>query len=132
MNFDNQSLPVKLYRSDERVTVAIPMPGLEPQDINIAVTEDGKLNLYGEMRGEFKGDKEVIIDEWNPGPYRRSVELPQAVDGTSANATYNNGVLVVSLMASQSTVPAAIELDRVSATQGMQVGNSGKSGDGNA
>src|SRR3989337_1123744 len=126
MTFDNQHPPVKLYRSDDRVTVAAPMPGLEPQDINVAVTEDGKLTLFGELRGTLKGENEVILDEWNPGPYRRSVDLPQPVDGSSANATYNNGVLVVSLVTAGSTVPASIELDRVSATQGIQAGNAGK------
>ena len=128
MTMDNQTPPVKLYRSEDRVTVAAPMPGLEPQDINVAVTDDGKLTLYGELRGELKGEKDVLLDEWNPGPYRRSVELPEAVDGSSANATYNNGVLVVSLLTSDSMVPATIELDRVTATQGIQVGNAGKSG----
>jgi HSP20 family protein len=132
MTMQNQAPPVKLYRSEDRVTIAAPMPGLEPQDINVAVTEDGKLTLFGELRGEMKGDKDVILDEWNPGPYRRSIDLPEAVDGSSANATYNNGVLVVSLLTSNSTVPAAIELDRVSATKGIQVGSAGKDGGSDA
>jgi HSP20 family protein len=124
-NIESQRIPVKVYRSDERLTVAAPMPGMEPQDIVVTLSQDGKLTLSGELRGEFKGDKDVIQDEWNPGPYRRAVELSTPVDGTSANATYNNGVLVVSLPTSDSVRPANIELERLDSTTGRREGVSG-------
>jgi HSP20 family protein len=122
---DTQSIPVKVYKSDERVTVAAPMPGLEPQDVTAEVT-DGSLILHGDLRGELKGENTVIADEWNPGPYHREVKLPDPVDGPMANLTYNNGVLVVVLPRTERTAPAHLSLDAVSATQGQRVGNTGR------
>ena len=120
-----QEIPVKAYKSEDRLTVATPMPGMEPQDIVVTLSDDGRLTLTGELRGELKGEKDILLDEWNPGPYRRALELDTPVDGTRANATYNNGVLVVSLPISDTMTPASIELDRISATEGRQVGESG-------
>lgn len=34
-----QEIPVKVYRTDERLMVVAPMPGLEPENIMIEVTE---------------------------------------------------------------------------------------------
>jgi HSP20 family protein len=120
-----QEIPVKVYRSDERVTVAAPMPGLEPEDIIVEVA-DGRMMLHGELRGTLKGDKDVLTDEWNPGPYHREVRLPEPVDGTMANVTYNNGVIVVVMPKASATKPAKLRLDTVSATQGERIGNAGK------
>ncbi len=35
-----QPVPVKMYRSEDRLTVAAPMPGMEPEDILVEVTAD--------------------------------------------------------------------------------------------
>ena len=105
-----QEIPVKVYRSDNRVTIAAPMPGLEPQNIGVDVKERSVV-LHGDLRGALKDDKEVLVDEWNPGPYHREVELPGSVDGPLANVTYNNGVVVVVLPSAQSTRPAQLKLD---------------------
>src|SRR2546426_5838632 len=60
-----QSLPVKVYRTHDHLTVAAPMPGLEPEDILVEVTEQGQLILHGDRRGSLKEVKEVLLDEWN-------------------------------------------------------------------
>ena len=120
-----QSVPIKAYKSVDRLTVAAPLPGMEPQDIVVTVSEQGTLTLLGELRGELKGEKEVLADEWNPGPYRRTFQLQDPVDASRANATYNNGVLVVSLPIAETNRAATVELERLSATAGEQVGHAG-------
>jgi HSP20 family protein len=122
---DLQEVPVKLYRSEDRVTAAAPMPGLEPDNIAVEVTEQKRLVIHGELRGTLKGEKEVLLDEWNPGPYRRDIDLPNEVNGEMANITYNNGVLVVVMPVSDRTTPARLKLTEVSATHGERVGNTG-------
>jgi len=58
-----QQIPVKMYRSENRLMVAAPMPGLEPGDIGVEVTADGYLELHGELRGALKGMKDLLLDE---------------------------------------------------------------------
>ncbi|MBF6590480.1 MAG: Hsp20/alpha crystallin family protein [Ktedonobacterales bacterium] len=118
-------LPVNLYRSEDRVTVAAPMPGIEPDDISVEVTDDGRLILWGALRGELKGVNEILLNEWRAGGYHRELRLPSAVDGVHANVTYGNGVLVVSLPVSDHCSPARLTLTAIGPTQGEHAGNAG-------
>src|SRR5713226_8440475 len=94
---DVEKLPVKVYRSHDRLMVAAPMAGLEPGDITVEITSDGRLILRGDLRASFKGEHEVLLDEWSVGGCVRELRLPGPVDGSIANVTYGNGVLVVTL-----------------------------------
>ncbi len=120
-----QSIPVKMYRSPDRLTVAAPMPGVEPEDILVDVTENGHLLLQAGLRGALKDVKELLLDEWSVGDYYREVELPDAVDGIHANVTYGNGVLVVALPISQQHTPATLTLEKTAKDFGEYTGNAG-------
>ena len=119
-----QSVPIKVYRTSDHVVVAAPMPGLEPEDILVEVTEKS-LILQSEIRALLKDFKEVLIDEWSVGSYYRELPLPDAVDGEHANVTYGNGVLVVNLPLSEKTIPATLTLEKVGPAHGEHVGHSG-------
>jgi len=120
-----QRVPVKVYKSDDRLMVAAPMPGLEPQDIRVRLDAAGELVIEGAARGAFKGDKEVLQDEWNAGPYQRSLTLATPVDAAAANVTYENGVLVVTMPVSDSFRAGSLSLERVGPTEGKRYGNAG-------
>ena len=92
-----QHIPVKVYRTDGRLMVAAPMAGLEPENIAVEVTADGRLILHGDLRGMLKEVKDLLLDEWSVGVYHRELALPVAVDAECANVTYGNGVLTVTL-----------------------------------
>src|SRR3981081_3069576 len=101
-----QDVPIKLYRTPDRLTVAAPMPGLMPEDITIEVTPDNHLVLHCAVRGGpadvqvfrrleqphgrsrrkqprvVEEQREMLVDEWTIGSYEREIELPMPVDGT--------------------------------------------------
>ncbi len=118
-------LPVKVYRTHDHLTVAAPMPGLEPEDILVEVTEDGQLILHGDKRATLKDVKEVLLDEWDAGGYHRELTLPESVDGEHSNVTYGNGILVVALQVNQTTIPARITLAKTRTAHGEYIGNTG-------
>jgi HSP20 family protein len=122
-----QGIPVKVYRTQDRLTVAAPMPGLEPEDIAVEVTANGHLILRGEVRGLLKDAKELLLDEWSVGAYYRDLALPDAVDGEHANVTYGNGVLVVALPLNRRTYPAHLTLEKVGTAHGERMGKAGHS-----
>ena len=117
-----QSIPLKVYRTLDRLTVAAPMPGLQPEDILVEVTDDGRLILKGELRGVLKDVKELLINEWSVGGYYRELPLPASVDGSEATVTYGNGVLVVSMPTSERTCPARLTLDTIAPDRGEHIG----------
>jgi HSP20 family protein len=113
-----QKVPVKVFRTAERLTVAAPMPGLQPEDITVEVTAEGYLVLDGPLRSALKGEKELLADEWSVGPYHRNLVLPVPVDGTGATVTFGNGVLVVSLPIAATTRPSTLTLQRTGPARG--------------
>ena len=120
-----QHIPVKVYRTNERLMVAAPMAGLEPENIVVEVTADGRLVLHGDVRGMLKEVKELLLDEWSVGVYHREFALTVPVNATCANVTYGNGVLIVALPISQQTLPARLALERLAPTHGGRRGNAG-------
>lgn len=118
--------PVKIYRTPLRIMVAVPMPGLEPEDIVVEVAAAGQLIVQGQRRGELKGLKDELLNEWGVGDYYRKVALPAPVDGTLANVTYGNGVLVVALPIAPRTKTARITLAAKTPTHGLRAGHMGK------
>lgn len=120
-----QHVPVKMYQTTERLMVTAPMPGVEPDNIVVEVTDDGHLTIHGDLRAKLKDVKVLLVDEWSAGAYHRELELSTAVNGEKANVTYGNGVLTVAFPISQRTLPARLTLERVAATHGRRKGNAG-------
>jgi HSP20 family protein len=120
-----QHIPVKMYCTEQRVMVAAPMPGLEPEDILVEISTEGTLLLHGDVRGRLKEIKQLLLDEWSAGAYHRVLTLPVPVDAACANVTYGNGVLLVTLPISEQTHPARLVLHRLTPTHGERKGNAG-------
>jgi HSP20 family protein len=128
MEREAQTVPVRVYQSDDHIMLAAPMPGLEADDISVDVCGPA-VAIRGQERGAGQHHRDLIMAEWTIGPYYRVVALPQSVDGSLTNATYGNGVLVLSmpkLKAGQSGVGANFTLRPMEATRGERVGHAGK------
>lgn len=118
--------PAKVYRTPLRIMAAVPMPGLEPEDITVEVARASQLILRGQRRGELRGIKDELLNEWGVGDYYRKVTLPAPVDGALANVTYGNGVLVVALPIAPRTKTAMLKLAARTPTHGLRAGHMGK------
>ena len=100
---DGQEVPLNIYREGERLLIAAPLPGMEPDSVRIDV-HGRQLTIAAELRRPGRDrTQRYLRREWSVGPYRRSIDLPLAVDAEGANAVYNNGVLVVILPVASDT-----------------------------
>jgi HSP20 family protein len=123
-----QLVPVRMYQGDDRLMVAAPMPGLEPENISVIIRGD-TVTIRGEYRGPHQEDRDLLIAEWATGPYYRELQLPQPVDGARTNATYGNGVLVLvmpKLAPGSGGHDGEFHLQVVTATRGERVGHAGR------
>jgi HSP20 family protein len=128
MRDEGQLLPVRLYQTEDRLMIAVPMPGLEPGDVTIDIEGD-RVRIRGEERGPHQHERDLLIAEWTVGPYFCEVELPQPVNGRLTNASYDNGVLVLSMpkvAPNERGVPAEIRLEPLDSTRGQRVGHRGR------
>jgi HSP20 family protein len=126
MRKEAQTVPVRIYESGNHLMLAAPMPGLQPQDISISIA-DHTISIRGEERGPRQDNLELLIAEWNIGPYFREIALEQAVNGSLTNATYGNGVLVLAMPKTRDArgIDAEFTLEPISATRGERVGHTG-------
>lgn len=120
-----QHIPIKMYRTADRLMIAAPMPGLQPEDITAVVAENQHLVIQGDLRGMLKDIKELLVDEWSVGGYYREIELPSPVDGVNANVSYGNGVLVLAFPLSAQTQPATLKLQKTGTDRGEHAGTAG-------
>jgi HSP20 family protein len=77
----------ELYEEDGDFVLSVDMPGFETEDITVA-WDDGMLNVSAEHVDDSRNRKKT---------YHRRFRFPKEVDEDAITASYNNGVLEVSL-----------------------------------
>jgi len=123
-----QILPVRVYRTANRIMVAAPMPGLEPPDIRVTVESD-RVTIEGRQRGPRQHEVDLVLAEWTVGPYHRELQLVEPVAADLVNATYDNGVLVLAMPTLENGRPpsrAEIRLESIESTRGEYVRHVGR------
>lgn len=84
---------------DGEFIVSADLPGYDDEDIDVRVT-DHTLHIEAEHKIEEEEEKEdlnYLRKERTRTTVSRSVQLPEEVDEDNASATYENGVLTVTL-----------------------------------
>lgn len=92
---------IDLVETDKEVIATVEMPGLDKGDIKINLTED-KLEISAETKHEEdKKEKGYIYKERRTGSYFRKVSLPSSIDSDNSKASYNNGILQITMPKSE-------------------------------
>ena len=96
--FDTHVMRLEDEMKDGRYLVRAEMPGVDPaKDIEITV-RDGQLTIKAERseKKEFNGRS-----EFSYGSFVRTVSLPAGADEDDIEATYDKGILTVSVAVSE-------------------------------
>src|SRR5215212_1240955 len=86
---------VEIVETDKEVRVAAELPGLEDKDVEVLVNDD-VLTIRGERKAEID-DRERHFSERYYGHFERRIPLPFEVEDDRAEASFENGVLTVTL-----------------------------------
>jgi HSP20 family protein len=88
---------VDVVTKDGELVTRVDLPGMKKEDVFVEV-QDGYLTLSGERTKEIKEEKDdVYREEREYGSFRRTVPLPKGVKADDVKATFNNGVLEVTV-----------------------------------
>ncbi|MBD3391775.1 MAG: Hsp20 family protein [Chitinivibrionales bacterium] len=87
------------------------LPGMSKDDIKVNV-ENGVLSITGEKKEEKKEHEKgrFYHYERSYGSFSRSFNLPEDTDPARIEASYNNGVLDLTLAKSEKAKPKAIDV----------------------
>jgi len=84
---------VEVSETNDAVKVVAEVPGLEEKDVELTLN-DNVLTLKGEKKVETQNP--LYTERWQ-GQFQRSVQLGSDVDPERVEATFNNGVLTITL-----------------------------------
>jgi HSP20 family protein len=104
------SLPLDVYQTENEIVVTAPVPGIRPEDIDISIAGD-TLTIKGETTAEERVEEgNYIRQERRYGRFERSLTLPVEVQADKADATFENGVLMLSLPKAEAVKPKQIKV----------------------
>ena len=86
-----------IKETEKEFVVKVDLPGIDEKDISLTI-RDGVLTLRGEKKSERKGeDENYYLMERSHGSFHRSILLPENVDQNKVAASFDKGVLTVTL-----------------------------------
>jgi len=86
---------IDLSESGENLIIRAEIPGINPEDLDISLTED-RLHIKGEMKQESvdEGDTYHRVERRH-GSFTRDIQLPCRVMKEEVEATYKEGILTI-------------------------------------
>ena len=94
-----ESVPVNIRETEKTYEMEIVAPGLKKEDFKLQVTKDLLTISFEQKESQEKGSKEDgwIQKEYRTQSFTRSFRLDDSVDTPKIAATYQNGMLNLSL-----------------------------------
>jgi HSP20 family protein len=89
--------PIEVFERDNQLVVRAEIPGLSKDDVKVEVRDD-MLTLSGERREEHEETKDGYrVSERHYGRFFRNIPLPEGVKPEDVRATFQNGVLEITM-----------------------------------
>jgi HSP20 family protein len=109
--FTGQWPRVDIIDQDKEVIVKVEAPGVDKDDLEVTVT-DHTLSIKGQTSHESKEEEAGYFRrEISSGSFRRTMALPQGVDPAKAQASFDNGILRVSIPKTQVAKKRTVKVD---------------------
>jgi len=101
-------LPIDAYSTESELVLVVPVPGAAPEDVEITI-EGETLTIRGEIKPPLE-NVDYIFNERPYGPFIRSLSLNVPVEAEKAEATFDNGLLTLTIPKAESVKPKTIKI----------------------
>ncbi|HNZ73084.1 MAG TPA: Hsp20/alpha crystallin family protein [bacterium] len=99
-----------IYQDKDSLVVEAPLAGINPDKVEIAVEND-VMTIKGEVERQSEvEEKDYYRREVRSGSFYRAVQLPTHVLGDQADATYEKGILKITIPRAPESKPKKIEI----------------------
>ncbi len=102
---------VDVYETDEAYIVQCLLPGIDPEQVHVAV-QDNVLTISGERRPVAPEGAQPIFQEIGTGRFERQLTLGVPVDASKAEATYEGGILSITLPKAEAVKAKTIKVKK--------------------
>lgn len=101
---------IDISETDEQFEISAELPGMKKEDIDVSL-DNGRLSISGERKFENKEEgKTYHRIETSYGAFNRSFQLPDNIDEESISATYEDGLLNITIDKAEDKVKKKIEI----------------------
>ncbi len=101
---------IDISETEKQFVIDVEVPGVDKKDIELNI-ENNTLTISGERKFEKKEDnKQYHRVESHYGTFSRTFSLPDNVNTESINATYNNGILSITVDKSEQQMKKQIKI----------------------
>jgi HSP20 family protein len=103
------TMPMDAYRDGDRFIVHFDLPGIDPSSIDLTV-EKNVLTVRGERSWPRQEGQDVIVSERPQGVFRRQLFLGESLDSEHVEASYDRGVLTLTIPVAEQAKPRKVEV----------------------
>ena len=104
------TLALDMYETEDSVVVKSSIAGVEPDDVSITISGN-VLSISGETKTEEEvKEDDYIRRERRYGSFSRSVTLPEGVEADKAEASFDDGVLTLSIPKTPEAKPKVVKV----------------------
>ena len=102
---------IDMYEDKDNIIVETQLGGIDPENVDISI-ENNVLSIKGESEKKSEIDeKNYYRKEIRRGSFYRSIALPTKVDGDSAKAINEDGILKISIPKAPEVKPKTIKIE---------------------
>jgi HSP20 family protein len=100
-----------VYEDDSKISVQLEVAGMKKEDFDLALRE-GVLTISGERKSHSEQrEGESLRSERSFGAFSRSITLASPVNSDAVKASYEDGVLTVTLPKAEEAKPRKIQVE---------------------
>jgi len=101
---------IDVLEKDDKFVVKVELPGVKEEDVDVSVAGD-MLTISGEKQTESEVKKKgYYYSESSYGSFSRSITMPSTVDASKIEASYDKGVLEITLPKAPEVKPKKIKV----------------------
>lgn len=103
--------PVDIFEEKDAIRIMAEVPGVRPQDVKISL-EGNVLTVHGQKRQVAEERTERVHRyERTYGEFERTFSLPASVDANNISASYEHGILTITLPKVEQAKPREIQVE---------------------
>ena len=104
-----RSIPMEAYRRGDQFFIHLDLPGVVPDDVDLTL-ERNVVTIRAERRSPRQEGDEVLIDERPQGTFTRQLFLGENLDSERLNASYDMGVLTITIPVAEQAKPRRVQI----------------------
>ncbi|BBX20376.1 heat-shock protein Hsp20 [Mycolicibacterium duvalii] len=112
-------MPMDLCKVADHYVLTADLPGVDPGSVDVNV-DNGTLTISAHRTARSEESAQWLANERFFGSYRRQLSLGEGIDTGAISATYENGVLTVTIPVAEKAKPRKIAVNHAGAQTSIE------------